>query len=304
LRLKNWKYKAALQRVFSAAPQGHRLNFLFQRAIGGLPVSDRSLDAAVELACHHIEKVSKYGQVKTCDARFFEFGAGWDLHMPLALAALGAGSQQVVDIRPLLRPKLVTNIARRLTQLEAPGPDWAPVWPVPNEDLDALLRRARIDYRAPCDARSTGLREDSIDYVTSTNTLEHIPPDEIVAILREVHRILKPSGLASFQVDYNDHYSYFDTTIGPYNYLQFDDRGWHRYNSALHFQNRLRHDDYLRLFRDAGFVLLDEVVDAPTERERAELDRLPLDSRYRGTSLATLGIRSSRVVLAACPKET
>ena len=43
----------------------------------------------------------------------YEFGAGWDLAIPLAYASLGVGRQVLVDIRPNLRLELVNaSIAR------------------------------------------------------------------------------------------------------------------------------------------------------------------------------------------------
>src|SRR5207253_9552486 len=57
-----------------------------------------------------------------------------------------------------------------------------------------------IEYRAPCDARRTALGDGSVDYITSTNTLEHIPADDLPAILRECHRLLTPGGFLSYRV--------------------------------------------------------------------------------------------------------
>ena len=53
-----------------------------------------------------------------------------------------------------------------------------------------------VDYRAPADARATGMAEGTIDCAISVETLEHIPPADISAILKEIHRILRPDGVA------------------------------------------------------------------------------------------------------------
>ena len=118
-------------------------------------------------------------------------------------------------------------------------------------DLVSSLRKLYgIEYRAPCDARATGLAADSVDCVTSTSTLEHIDPSDIGGILRECHRILRADGIMSMAVDYTDHYA-----ISQYNFLRYSDRAWKMFNPQLHFQNRQRHADYVRLFEASGFEL-------------------------------------------------
>jgi len=247
MRLRHWRAKAYAQRLFSALPAGHRINYLFQRATHGLPIPDKDLDEAMGAARTHVASLERFGAVPVGEAHLFEFGAGWDLHLPLAMVALGVAHQTIVDIQSLLRPELVADAATRLGGRRAER--WQPALP-PTEaervDLLGWLAGIGIDYRAPCDARDTGFPAASVDVATSTNTLEHIPPEEIRAILLELRRILRADGIASFSIDYQDHFSYFDRTISVYNYLRFTEREWRRYNSSLHFQNRLRHHQYLQ----------------------------------------------------------
>ena len=119
----------------------------------------------------------------------------------------------------------------------------------------------------PADARRTDLAEASIDAAVSTNTLEHIDPDDIASILVELRRVLRPGGVCSFAVDYHDHYADSDPTIGPLHFLQFDDPQWRRWNCPFQYQNRLRHPDYVVLFQEAGFVVEGE--------ERTTVERPP-----------------------------
>ena len=51
-----------------------------------------------------------------------------------------------------------------------------------------------IDYLAPRDARATGLDAESIDFVTSTNTLDARIPRKTGTILRECRRLLRLTG--------------------------------------------------------------------------------------------------------------
>ena len=300
----SWTQKAALQRVLSALPAGHRVNYLFQqRVTHGLPLSDSALLGAAALGVHHVRRLAEISGRDVRGGRFFEFGAGWDLHMPLILWSLGVDHQLVVDIRPLVRAELVADVARRLAG-PARLPELVRLPPTPPDGhrrLSAYLEELGIDYRAPCDARATGLPARSIDYVTSTNTLEHIPPEDIAAILRECRRILADDGLMSFQIDYQDHYSYFDPSISVYNFLTFDDRSWRRFNPALHYQNRLRHAQHVALLEDAGFRIVDEQLTAGTEDDLALLRALPLQPPFAGVDVDGLAVRDSRLVLAKRP---
>ncbi len=245
LKLRDWRAKAALQQVFSHVPAGHRANYLFQRHVThGLPHSDAELAGMLELGEHHIAVLERYASRPIGEATFFEFGAGWDFMMAFILSALGAGPQIVIDLRRLARLDLALDAEARVSELV----DVGSVPPSPGgvglPTLDALLGAHDIDYRAPADARSTGFDAGSIDCVTSTNTLEHIPPADIRLILAECHRILADDGVMSFQIDYQDHYSYFDPRVSVYNFLRYTDREWRWYNPSLHQQNRLRHQDY------------------------------------------------------------
>lgn len=296
----SWKQKAMLQRLLSALPAGHRVNYLFQRHVThGLPMPDDDLRAAATLGVHHVQRLAEFGRDLSA-GRFFEFGAGWDLHMPLVLWCLGVERQLVVDIRPLVRIELVADVARRLGG-SLRQPEFVRVPPVPGTDgagLGSFLEALGIDYRAPCDARATGLPPGTVDFTTSTNTLEHIPPEDIRAILRECHRILADDGLMSFQIDYKDHYSYFDRSISAYNFLTFDGRNWHRYNSSLHFQNRLRHHQHVALLEEAGFEIVEERLTGGSEDDLALLASLPLQPPFAGEKLEDLAVRDARLVLA------
>jgi SAM-dependent methyltransferase len=212
------------------------------------------------------------------EAVFYEFGVGWDLAIPLSFAALSVGRQVLVDIRPSARVELVNDSLARL-ELE------------PVRSIAELEPRFGIEYLAPRDARATGLPAESVDFVSSTDVCEHVPEDDLAAIFRECFRLLRPGGAFSCRIDLQDHYSYFDRSISRYNFLRFSESAWRLVNSPIHFQNRLRAPDYLRLARDAGFELVVERPSGPDEAGLAQLASLPLDERFRnGYTPQELGV--------------
>ncbi|HYX75838.1 MAG TPA: class I SAM-dependent methyltransferase [Gaiellaceae bacterium] len=284
-----WLAKAGLQRGLGALPQGERLNYVFQRRVlRSLPAGDNALRQKLTRARQHVEAYREHGPgTPLGEACFYEFGAGWDLAIPLAYAMLGVGRQVLVDIRPSARVELVNDSIAALERVqdEEPRSLGGPV-----SSLAELEPRFGIRYLAPCDARATGLPESSIDFVSSTDTCEHIPGDELAAIFRESFRLLRPGGAFSCRIDLQDHYAYFDRSLSRYHFLRFSDRAWGLVNSPLHFQNRLRAPDYERLVRDAGFELPVWRPSGPSDEGREELRALPLAERFRGYSEDELGV--------------
>ncbi|MDQ6946807.1 MAG: class I SAM-dependent methyltransferase [Actinomycetota bacterium] len=293
-----WKAKAAVQTVFSRVPGGEAINYLCQRRIfRNLPLDDDTFRGTVDNARRHVENLARHGSVPVGEARFYEFGAGKDLVIPLAFYCLGVNHQVLVDIRRLVRDELVVDTARRLCDGVAPGLPRTPEAALAGGDLDRRLAAVGITYRAPCDARATGLESGSVDYITSTSTLEHIPAADIRPILRESRRILAPGGRLSLFVDYQDHYSYADPSISVYNFLRFGDAEWARWSPSLQYQNRLRHRDYLAIFTDEGFEVVDAETSGGTADDLRALRALELALRFSAYRDEDLAVRTAFVTL-------
>jgi SAM-dependent methyltransferase len=291
-----WLAKAALQRALGVLPQGERLNYVFQRRLlHSFPVGDASLRQKFTRAANHLAAYEEHGPAApAAEATFFEFGAGWDLAIPLAFALLGVGQQVVIDIRPSARVELVSDTLavydRLRPELEEIAGRSLRDFGGPVASVADLETRFGIRYLAPCDARATGLPAGSVDFVSSTDTCEHIPAADLAAIFAECRRLLRPGGAFSCRIDLQDHYAYFDRGLSRYNFLRFSDRTWALVNSPLHFQNRLRSSEYLRLVQDAGLELVVENPSGPSEQGRAELQALPLAERFRGYPVDDLGV--------------
>jgi len=302
----HWQGKAALAHVFSMLPMGNDLHYFAQRRITrSLPSPDEKFVEIFNQAKEHVEVLNHHGATSLETARFYEFGAGWELGIPLSFHALGARLQVVVDIRRLLRIELVNEILRKLQRMHCEVSEGQSLERFLDTNhsgqwIDQLAEYYGIQYLAPCDARNTGLEGGSIDFVTSTNTLEHIPAKDIRLIFKECRRLLKRGGLMSCIIDYQDHYSYSDRRISVYNFLKYSDSAWRWYNPAFHYQNRLRHNDYLRLFREEGFEVVEERCTQPSENDLEILRGASIWEPFRKSYDSTeLGIRSAHVVVCA-----
>jgi SAM-dependent methyltransferase len=302
-----WLVKAAAQNLFSVLPRGERLNYQFQRRVmRSLPASDARFRRKLVRAFQHFDAFSRYG--KAGEPVFYEFGAGWDLAVPLAYYALGVERQILVDIRPIVRLELVNDSIRKFEankhELEkTSGRSLRPLGAADVSTLAELEERFGIRYLAPCDARNTGLPAESIDFISSTDTMEHIPEDDLLRILVECRRLLKPEGLMSYRIGMEDHYAYFDRSVSHYNFLRFPDPVWRLLNPALHYQSRLRHPDYVRLARAAGLEIVEDRPSRPTEGDLATLHGMKLARRFRDAyAREELGIKAATFVVR--PRES
>ena len=166
-----WLAKAALQRTLGALPQGERLNYVFQRhVLHSFPVGDTAYDQKFTRAVNHLAAYEEHGpEIPVAEATFFEFGAGWDLAIPVSYALLGVGRQVVIDIRPSARIELVNETIAALERLR---PELEQVAGRSLRDLGGpiasiaeLEPRFGIRYLAPCDARDSGLPPSIVDFV-------------------------------------------------------------------------------------------------------------------------------------------
>ncbi|MCA1656649.1 MAG: class I SAM-dependent methyltransferase, partial [Actinobacteria bacterium] len=282
-----WLAKAALQKGLSALPHPERANYLLQRHVTrSLPAPENGLRRKFERAVQHVEAYERHGPGPPLgEAVFYEFGAGWDLAVPLSFWALGVERQILVDLRPNLRLPLVDVTIERLHRLaprlaQGSGRELRDPVRAPLGGAEDLERRFGIVYRAPCDARDTHLETGWVDFVSNTNTLEHIPADELVPLLTECRRLLRHDGALSSRIDLSDHFSHFDRSVSPYNFLRYSDRAWRLVNSSLLHQNRLRRPDYSTAFARAGLTIVAEKAWTPKDGAE-QLSQLDVAPRFR-----------------------
>ena len=194
----------------------------------------------------HKDALNKY-QTKNV---VFEFGAGKSLVQNLYLSNF-VQKQFVVDLYPMLDFELVNSECEQLLEIE-------------NLRSRAKIKNLKdlehygIYYMAPYDSTKIHLSDKSIEACISTNTLEHIPKVDIILIFSELYKKLKDQGIVSLIIDYSDHYAHTDKNISLLNFLKFSHHQWKRYNHKIHFQNRLRHFEYIDIFEKIGFRTIKE----------------------------------------------
>lgn len=301
----NFIYKCYLQRLFSSIPKGERLNYFFQKHITQtLPVNDATFVKKMAVAKEHFDTFAKY--VKVADIKninYYEFGAGWDLINPIGLSLLGIRKLCCIDVRELVFPELINDTISKLYSLKVNIPfDYSLPEEIPlvqkRNFKDILMTYFGIDYRTPKDARCTGIQESVMDLIVSNFTLEHIPKNDISKILQECYRILTKGGIISSRIDYTDHWSHFDHSISIYNFLKYSHSKWQRYNPPLHYQNRLRHRDYIDIISETDFELSEDKPIPPSTEEIDLLRDLEIDAYFLNKyTVEELAIKGAKIVL-------
>lgn len=290
----HWKLKSTVQRWIARLPRrlGSAVYYLLQRRLGSLrrisPLSRLEMGAAL---LGHLADRTRTAR----GATFLEVGTGWRLNVPIALWLAGAEAIVTVDLNRYLKPRLVREdldwIARRrehVVALLCPYVDAGlladrldRLAAARRRDLAGLLKLLGIRYLAPADASRLPLPSRMIDFHVSCTVLEHVPPAELTSILAEGTRVLKRNGMFLHYVDFSDHFAHGDPGIPSIHFLRFSEEVWQRHaGNRFMYHNRMRVDDYGRLFRELGLPVevLAPRVDPDAVRELKE--GFPLDPRF------------------------
>ncbi len=288
----HWRIKGITQKVLSVVPGGGRVNDMLQRTLGELGDFERHASSKVSDWCILVSHIKALG-IRPGGLDYLEIGTGWFPTFPMCFSLVNAQTCKTYDLFRHLSRRLTS---RMLARLQAHLPTIARAGTRAIDDVEAdyahmvaassvqeLLRRGRIEYRAPADATATELPDESVDVVFSNSVLEHVPCETISRMMLETRRVLRSGGLAIHSVNCGDHYAYFDKRITPINYLQFPERSWRFWNNRLLYQNRLRPQDFVAQAETAGLhVVLTRY--RPRPELLAALPTIELAPEFRGYS--------------------
>ncbi|MFC1951163.1 methyltransferase domain-containing protein [Chloroflexota bacterium] len=304
-----WKLKSLIQNAVSMLPSSlsYRTYYWIQRRFGGLKHVDprNDLAAGIEIA----KRIKKMGH-KVEGNVLFEIGTGRNAMAPLSYWLMGAEKTITIDLNPYLKEELVKESITYISSIkeeiiEAFGDNLSQrrlekliKFSQSNYNLASFLTFCHIEYIAPGNAANTSIPPDSIDFHTSHHVLEHIPPTEIKAILKEGNRITKHNGLFVHRIDHSDHFSHSDQSISTINFLQFNEKEWHKLaGNRYMYMNRLREDDYIKLFEAVNHNIMN--IESTKDMKALDLVRkggLKLNPRFGNKDDDTISIVNSWII--------
>ena len=238
------------QRLRAQAAQSRIRNWLTARALSR---GYRRLDLSAMVVASALHRAGLAGRAPLRDKVCVEIGAGRVLTQSVVLHLLGAKKVIATDIAKVAFPRhlrtavqqadiAVTHDAlscfedpvalyKRLGALrQVPSFDWA------------TLADLGVEYRAPLDLAKEALGQ-PIDFVFSESVLEHIPVDQIDAVLANLAVDLRPGGFMIHRIHLEDHRS---LAHDPFAFFDMPDYGS---SEQGRFGNRLRPSTWLSHFR-------------------------------------------------------
>ena len=240
----NWRIKALLFFIIEKFELFDLLQFIQKKISKRALIIDPNQHSYINI--HN--KVIKKKKLKN----ILEFGAGRNIYQNLYLSFLNKNlNQTLVDKFKMLDIKLVNESIKIISKIFKKRY-------VRISSLESL-NKYKIKYFAPIETSKYD-QDQQYDLCINTNTLEHIPRNEIKILLKKLKKILKKNGYISSIIDYSDHYSHTDDSISKLNFLNFTKDEWKKYNFNCHYQNRLRHHDFLKLFKESGFKVIEEKI--------------------------------------------
>ena len=269
-----WKIKAALQKTISKFPQREKLNYLLQKHVTkGVRLDDEHFEMKIIHARDHIRYFNQYGHGLE-GATVLELGTGWYPIVPISLYLSGVEKTISLDIQNWLNKKHLIVALQKFAEWNANGKlkEYLPKmdagrWTIlekllvnaENLERDELLSAINLEVRLE-DARNLSLPDDSVAYICSNNTFEHIYPEVLKDILKEFKRVIYTEGVMSHFIDMSDHFAHSDDSITIYNFLQFDEKTWRKVDNKIQPQNRLRFRAYKDIYEALKIPFIEDQV--------------------------------------------
>lgn len=289
----HWMIKSFAHRAISLLPGSRAIgDMLRTRMSKSLDLSAEKFESKVAESHTQTEHFRRVAKLELDGRCVVELGTGWHPVMPLCYFLCGAAGVWTYDIEPLLRPQRVrrtielfleANRSGRLTQF-LPGIRAGRIQVLKNilasracDSVKSMLEPMNIRAMTR-DAQSTGLAAESVAFFTSSGVLEYIPRAALSGIFREFARIASPDAVMVHRINLTDQYSYFDSSITPFNYLRYSEKMWKLFDSPLVSQNRMRITDYREIVRQAGFEIVSEENESGSPDA---LSRVPLSPQFR-----------------------
>ncbi len=231
----NYKHRLYLNKIFSITP----LNYTYYLIKDLISKKRHELRDPDEVMLFHRDNILNYKGTRT-----IEIGAGQHLAQNIFLKQF-LDYQYLTDIRHLLSIKKVNRVLKKynLDQVKS------------SKDLE----RYGIEYIAPFNILNDKYLENKeINFFISTSTFEHIPKKDLELILIKLRSTLLKESYLSLHIDYSDHFSHGDPSIGRNNFLKYSEQEFKKFNTWIIYQNRLRHHHYKELFIKSGFQIIEE----------------------------------------------
>lgn len=237
-----WQLKIAAKIVLSRIPISRRL--MKRAGLFHVGSMDRP-KYAVGVFERHLKNADF-----ACKGRPFvslELGPGFSVSSAVIARAFGASASYAVDSSPLATPEVQTY--RQLASYLRENGSHPPSLENCN-NLDEVLKECGATYLTQGLESLKTIPSASVDFAWSHAVLQHVRRRDFVPLLGELRRIQRHDGVGSHTI------SIADILGGNLNDLRFSQKTRESdlmANSGF-YTNRIRYNEYLKYFSEAGFV--------------------------------------------------
>lgn len=272
--MQKWMLKAIVQKSISVLPYKNKINLFFQKYVTkGLELNELHFKNKLNLAQNHLIYLQKHKALN--EVSCLELGSGWYPVVPISLYLYGVEQIFTIDISAHLTKASLIKTIEKFFNWETEGKlqhylpainkvKWNQLNSIyKNKDnctLNELLEKLKITAIVG-DARKINLPKQSIDFICSNNTFEHIYSHILDDILIEFKRLIKPNGLMSHFIDMSDHFAHFDQSISIYNFLKFTENEWKWIDNSIQPQNRMRFHQYQEMYAQLNIPFDTRIVE-------------------------------------------
>ena len=269
--MKKWIQKALVQKIISYFPASNKINYLFQKYITkGVYLKDIYFYDRLNHARVHLKSYQKYSNNQIPNISL-EIGTGWYPVVPISFFLAGTNKIYSVDVTFLTSKERIRTALNKFIECHKLSrlKDYINIVPerfqilenildnFEDYSLNEILNMLKLKYLIE-DARNLSLKNDSVDFINSNNTFEHIYPSILIPILKDFKRVIRKDGVMSHFIDMSDHFAHFDKSINIYNFLKFSDTKWKWIDNSIQPQSRIRICDYKKIYLDLKIPISEE----------------------------------------------
>ena len=225
----DWKLKSYIYRILYFFKLDKTLFFIQKK------ITKRSKVKIEEIKFYwsnHLQYLKNFNSKK-----ILEFGAGKSLEQNIYLSYKSNSKfdQTLIDVSSMIDLNLFNMASEQISKL-------LKVTRKPFvKSIEDIKKFYNIAYFAPCNIDEVIKKNIIFDACISSASLEHFPKETLDNTFIALKKTIKKNGIISVAIDYSDHYSHTDNSIGHLNFLKFSDSDWNKYNTPFLFQNRWLH---------------------------------------------------------------
>jgi SAM-dependent methyltransferase len=266
--MNGWIYKALFYKILSCFPPSFqkKISYFIRRNYGQLksPIRTYGLSTTEDL----FERI-KQQKIAPKDKVFFELGTGWVPYTSIYLSLMGAKKVYTLDLDNLIKNEIVFElleiILNKIDKKLRSNLDQSKVKKLKKfKDLKKfsyleVFRALDIVYLPKSNPKNINIDNNSIDFYYSRSVFEHIPSKDLIDIISEGRRLLKPNGLFISKIDLSDHFANKNNLLSQINFLKYSKATWNFLSkNNFSYANRLRISDFKEYFESLNMSLLNE----------------------------------------------